>query len=78
MSRRANGVPKYGLHKPTGQARVLLDGRNHYLGKYGTRVYDLHANACISKPKGFVEMRAIVGSIGAFWGTVAQLPPGAN
>jgi hypothetical protein len=24
------------LHKPTGQARVVLDGRTYYLGKYGT------------------------------------------
>lgn len=26
------------LHKPTGQARVRNDGRDHYLGKYGTPV----------------------------------------
>lgn len=31
-----NTVPKYGLHKPTGQARVVLNGRTHYLGKHGT------------------------------------------
>lgn len=27
-------MPRYGLHKPTGQARVVIDGRSHYLGKF--------------------------------------------
>ncbi len=29
-------VPKYRLHKASGQAVVTLDGRDHYLGKHGT------------------------------------------
>jgi hypothetical protein len=29
-------IPSYRLHKPTRQAVVRLDGRDHYLGKYGT------------------------------------------
>src|SRR5262245_41766442 len=29
-------VPHYGLHRPTGQARVIIAGRQHYLGKYGS------------------------------------------
>ena len=29
-------LPKYSKHKATGQAVVRLDGRDHYLGKYGT------------------------------------------
>lgn len=28
--------PAYLLHKPTGQARVRIDGRDHYLGPYGS------------------------------------------
>jgi integrase len=28
--------PGYLLHKPTGQARVRIDGRDHYLGPYGS------------------------------------------
>lgn len=28
--------PSYLLHKPTGQARVRIDGKDHYLGEYGT------------------------------------------
>ncbi len=29
-------VPKYRLHRPTGQAVVTLNGRDTYLGKHGT------------------------------------------
>ena len=29
-------VPSYRLHKPSGLARVLLDGRHVYLGKYNS------------------------------------------
>lgn len=28
--------PAYTLHKPTNQARVRIDGKDHYLGKYGS------------------------------------------
>ncbi len=34
MSKRA--VPKYGHHKPTGQARVRINGKDCWLGKYGS------------------------------------------
>jgi integrase len=29
-------IPAYGLHRPTGQARVILNGRHVYLGRYGS------------------------------------------
>jgi hypothetical protein len=29
--------PKYGEHKATGQARVVIGGKTHYLGRYGSR-----------------------------------------
>lgn len=29
-------IPGYLLHKPTGQARVRIHGKDHWLGKYGT------------------------------------------
>jgi hypothetical protein len=29
-------TPSYCLHKPTGQAYVCLNGKHHYLGKYGS------------------------------------------
>lgn len=31
-------VPRYRLHKPSGQAVVTLSGRDHYLGPHGTQV----------------------------------------
>ena len=30
-------VPSYRRHKPSGQAVVTLAGKDHYLGRYGTR-----------------------------------------
>src|SRR3954447_25534441 len=36
MPPRLRKVPSSRLHKPTGQAVVRLDRRDHYLGKHGT------------------------------------------
>ncbi|NNJ26479.1 tyrosine-type recombinase/integrase [Alienimonas chondri] len=36
MPRRSAKPPSYRLHKPSGQARVILAGEHIYLGKYGT------------------------------------------
>ena len=36
MSRRALKVPSYCLHKASGKAVVRLDGRDAYLGEYGS------------------------------------------
>ena len=33
---RTKGIPAYGLHKPTGQARVRIGGKDHYLGPHGS------------------------------------------
>jgi len=45
MSQRRR-IPKYRLHKPSGQAVVTLSGRDVYLGKHGSQVsrdeYDRH------------------------------------
>ena len=35
MSRPSRKVPAYGHHKASGQARVRLGGKDHYLGPYG-------------------------------------------
>jgi len=32
---RSKSVPRYTCHKATGQARVRIDGKDHYLGKFG-------------------------------------------
>ena len=36
MPRRPRQVPSYCLHKATGQAYVTIDGREQYLGPYGS------------------------------------------
>ncbi len=33
---KKHSKPSYLLHKPTGQARVRIDGKDHYLGEYGS------------------------------------------
>ena len=36
MLTRPRRTPSYRLHKPSGQARVIINGEHIYLGKYGT------------------------------------------
>ena len=36
MPRKPSHVPAYRLHKPSGQARVIIDGQHVYLGRYGS------------------------------------------
>ena len=36
MSRRNGRIPGYLLHKPSGQARVIIDDKHIYLGSYGS------------------------------------------
>lgn len=36
MPRKAGHVPSYRRHKPSGQARVIIDGEHIYLGRYGS------------------------------------------
>ena len=62
MPRRTGHVPSYRLHKPSGQARVIVNGKHHYLGRYGSPesqeayarlVAELAANGngkCVEKP----------------------------
>lgn len=33
---RPKTIPKYALHKASGHARVVIGGREHFQGKYGT------------------------------------------
>ena len=37
MARKERTRPRYSLHKATGQARVVINGKDHYLGKYDSR-----------------------------------------
>lgn len=36
MPKKSQSKPAYLRHKPTGQARVRINGRDHYLGQYGS------------------------------------------
>ena len=36
MPKLTNARPKYRKHRPSGQAVVTLDGRDHYLGPHGS------------------------------------------
>jgi hypothetical protein len=36
MSKLTNRLPKYRLHKASGQAVVTLNGVDHYLGNHGS------------------------------------------
>ena len=36
MSRKNGHVPAYRLHKPSGQARVIVNREHIYLGKFGS------------------------------------------
>jgi hypothetical protein len=38
MPKLVVSLPKYSLHKASGQAKVRFQNRDHYLGKYGTSV----------------------------------------
>lgn len=37
MPRLTNSLPKYRKHRASGQAVVTLSGKDHYLGRYGTK-----------------------------------------
>ena len=41
--------PKYALHKPTGQARVRINGKSHYLGPHGSPESHKRYDALIAK-----------------------------
>ena len=39
MPAKTRRIPAYRLHKPTGQAVVRLESRDHYLGRHGTALW---------------------------------------
>lgn len=42
-------VPCCGLHKPSGQARVYINGKSHYLGKYGSEESRIRYGELVAK-----------------------------
>jgi hypothetical protein len=53
MPAQALHVPKYGLHKLTGQARVFFHGKDCYLGKYGGEEIPLRLEASVNGQRPF-------------------------
>jgi len=51
MARAKAAVPSYTLHRPTGQARVRLNGKDHYLGLYGSAESRTRYAELISQPQ---------------------------
>ena len=43
-------VPSYRRHKPTGQAVVTLNGKDHYLGKWNSKVSRVEYDRLIGSP----------------------------
>ena len=62
MARKANVFPSYLLHKPTGQARVRIDGKDHYLGPYGSEESRILYGQLIAKHAGGVPIDPIADS----------------
>jgi hypothetical protein len=73
MPRLKNKVPKYSLHKPSGQAKVKWQGKTIYLGKYGTEESRAaYAKFIANLPK----PREGSGDASAISGRLAALPAG--
>ena len=70
--------PSYRLHKPTGQAVVTLNGRDHYLGKHGStasrHAYDRLLAEWLENGRQLLQGEAITvaGVIKTYWPHVVQ------
>jgi len=62
MARKPNVFPSYLLHKPTGQARVRIAGRDHYLGEYGSDESRIRYGELVSKLAGGIPIDPIADS----------------
>jgi len=64
-------VPSYRLHKPSGQAVVTLDSRDHYLGVYDTDKF-VEENAVklmsvlLGEVEHFLKRLSLLGFAGSF------------
>ena len=52
LAKKKQKLPSYLLHKSTGQARVRIDGRDHYLGEYGSDPSRIRYGQIIAKLAG--------------------------
>lgn len=49
MPRLSKSLPKYRKHKRSGQAIVTIGGKDHYLGRYGTKASELEYDRVVSE-----------------------------
>lgn len=61
MARKANALPSYLLHKPTGQARVRIAGKDHYLGPFGSEESRIAYGKLIAAAAGGAPIDPIAG-----------------
>ena len=62
MTRKRSSLPAYLLHKPTGQARCRIAGKDHYLGPYGSESSRLKYGQLIAKLAGGVSVDPLADS----------------
>jgi hypothetical protein len=62
MARKPNVFPSYLLHQPTGQARVRINGQDHYLGEYGSEESRIRYGELIAKLGGGVKIDPVADS----------------
>ena len=63
MPRLTHKLPKYALHKPSGQARVKWGGRSYYLGKHGSQEsHEAYAKFIANLPKPAESVLIVGGS----------------
>ena len=59
MIRKRSSLPAYLLHKPTGQARCRIAGKDHYLGPYGSESSRIKYGQLVAKLAGGVSVDPI-------------------
>ena len=62
MTRKRSSLPTYLLHKPTGQARCRIDGKDIYLGPYGSDSSRIKYGQLVAKLAGGVPIDPLADS----------------
>lgn len=76
MARKTNVLPTYLLHKPTGQARVRINGRDYYLGTYGSPESRIAYGKLIASQAGGLEVDPVAGLKSGRTTTIENVDPG--